>query len=341
METYMKKKIIYSIVFIGIIIAAIVIFIIIKANSFKGYDEGTTANTPLNLINGGMFCEDDNRIYFANPNNKNYLYSMNNDLSDFKLIKKNCVSYINAKSPYIFYSVLDTSGTSFNMLGYKNTGLYRTKISNGSTKILDENPTGLIALYGNSVYYQHYEKSSGLTLYEANINGDEKKRIHKDPYIPTMYENGEMIFPGTDSNQYITSYSVSTGSTSTKKNVRAMNIGATKEYYYYMDIDNNYTINRIAKNSSTPATLVEERCASYNLSHDERYLYYQVDDGENNGFYKLDLITMRSTQIKEGNYKNICTTTNYVFFTDVYESKIYYCKYSNDKVEVLNPPSEE
>lgn len=336
----MKKNLIYTFVFIGIITAAIIIFFVVKANSFKGYEEGTTSNTSLNLINGGMFCEDEDTIYFANPNNKNYLYSMSNDLSDFKLIKKNCVSYINAKNPYIFYSVLDTSGTSYNMLGYKNTGLYRTKISNGSTKILDENPTGLIALYGNNIYYQHYEKSSGLTLYEADINGLEKKCIQKQPYIPAIYENGEMIFPGTDNNQYITGYNISTGSTTTKKNVRAMNIGVTKEYYYYMDIDNNYTVNRIAKNSTAPTTLVEERCASYNLSLDERYLYYQVDDGENNGLYKLDLITMSTTRIAEGNYKNVCTTSNYVFFTDIYEKTIYYCKYSNNKVEKLNPPSE-
>lgn len=336
----MKKNRIKPIIISSVLILFVVaIFFVIKFMSFKGYDDGTTANTPLNLVNGGMFCEDDNRIYFSNPYDHNYLYSMNTDLDDFKLIKKNSVSYINAKSPYVFYSVLDNNQASINILGIKNTGLYRTKISNGNTQIIDETPTGLISLYGNNIYYQHYSTDDGLTLYKSDINGSTKEQLEELPYIPALYEDEHIILPSIDNNQYISSYDIDSGRLFTVKSVRAMNIGSTDKYYYYMDLDNDYTIARISKSGNTVTSLTDKRCASYNISIGEKYLYYQVDDGENNGLYKLNLSTLKSTLIKEGNFKNICTTTDYVFFTDIHKTNIYYCEYSNDKVSVLSPPT--
>ena len=336
----MKKNKLTSILITSIIIITIIaIFIIVKINSFKGYEEGTTANTPLNLINGGMFCEDNNRIYFSNPKDHNYLYSMNLDLSDFKLIKKNSVSYINAKDPYVFYTVLDENQTGYNVLGMRNTGLYRTKISNGNTQIIDQSPIALVALYGNELYYQHYDKASGLTLYKTDINGETKEQINKNPYLPATFIDGQIICTSIDNNQYISSYNIDTGNLSTLKSVRATNIGVTGNYYYYIDLDSNYAIKWISKNGESVTTLTEQRCSSYNFSVGNKYMYYQVDDGENNGLYKMNLTTLQSSLIVEGNYKNICTTSDYVFFTDMKELVIYYCEYDNDKVETLSPPT--
>lgn len=335
----MKDKVKPIIISVILIITAVLAFILIRINSFKGYDEGTTSNTSLNLINGGMFCEENQRIYFSNINDNNYLYSMNNDLSDFKLIKQNHVSYINAKEPFVFYSVLDTNETSVNLLGYRNTGLYRTKISNGNTKIIDENPTGLIALYGNNIYYQHYDKKSGLSLYKANISNSDKEQIDEKSYLPAIFENDKIILPSIDNNKFISSYDIKTKRLSTIKSVRSMNIGVTKNYYYYMDLDNNYVVSRIKKNSSSPEQVTDKRCSSYNISPDERYLYYQVDDGEDNGLYKMNLSTMQSTIIRTGDNKNICVTKDYVFFTDIKETKIFYSSHKNNKVEVLDAPT--
>ena len=334
-----NKKVLPIIISSVIVIISIVIFVVIKITSFKGYEEGTTANTPLNLINGGMFCEDDNRIYFSNPKDHNYLYSMSLDLTDFKLIKKNSVSYINAKAPYIFYSVLDSKKTAYSVFGIKNTGIYRTNINNGNTKIIDENPTALIALYGNDIYYQHYEVSQGLTLYKADINGKVKEQLDKNPYLPATFQEGRIICPSIDNNQYISSYNIDSGNLSTLKSIRATNIGVTGNYYYYMDLDSDYALKRVNKNGENITTLTEQRCSSYNFSVGNKYMYYQIDDGENNGLYKMNLSTLKSTLIKEGNFKNICTTTDYVFFTDMNELVIYYCEYDNDKVETLSPPT--
>lgn len=335
----MKDKIKPIIITVILIVSAVLSFILIKNNSFEGYEEGTTSNTSLNLLNGGKFCEDGDRIYFSNIHDHNYLYSMDNNLEDFKLIKKNSVLYINAKSPYVFYSVLDTGKAGVNLLGYKNTGLYRTKISNGNTKILDQSPTGLIALYGNNIYYQHYDKKDGLTLYETDINGDNKKQINENSYLPVIYSDGKMIFPSIDNNQFISAYDIENNRLSTIKSVRAMNIGVTKDYYYYMDLDNDYAISVIHKNSSSPEQITDKRCASYNISPDGKYLYYQIDNEEDNGLYKLNLTTLKSVAIKNGNHKNICVTKDYVFFTDVNETKIYYCSHKKDKVEILDPPT--
>ncbi len=41
--------------------------------------DGTLGNTAGNLLNKGLFCESDGKIYFVNPYDGNTLYSMNPD----------------------------------------------------------------------------------------------------------------------------------------------------------------------------------------------------------------------------------------------------------------------
>ena len=46
--------------------------------------EGAVGNTACNLYNNGLFCADDDKIYFSNLNDGGALYSMSKDLSDFE-----------------------------------------------------------------------------------------------------------------------------------------------------------------------------------------------------------------------------------------------------------------
>ncbi len=47
-------------------------------------NDNAVGNTSGNLLNGGLFCEYDGKIYFANPNDYNRLYVMNSDCTDIK-----------------------------------------------------------------------------------------------------------------------------------------------------------------------------------------------------------------------------------------------------------------
>ena len=52
-------------------------FIYYRNNKTTLNNENAVGNTSGNLINGGLFCEYDNKIYFANPNDYNKLYVIN------------------------------------------------------------------------------------------------------------------------------------------------------------------------------------------------------------------------------------------------------------------------
>jgi len=74
-----------------ILIAVAAVMIIVLAIGFRllnriSYnDENTLGNTSSNLLNGGLFCEIDDKIYFANPYDDGHLYVMNSDCSTCKI----------------------------------------------------------------------------------------------------------------------------------------------------------------------------------------------------------------------------------------------------------------
>ena len=87
MRDYMKKErkniILIAVAAVMIIVLAIG-FRLLNRTSYN--DENTLGNTSSNLLNGGLFCEIDDKIYFANPYDQNTLYSMSSDLQNPKQI---------------------------------------------------------------------------------------------------------------------------------------------------------------------------------------------------------------------------------------------------------------
>jgi hypothetical protein len=111
------------------------------------------------------------------------------------------------------------------------------------------------------------------------------------------------------------------------------------DYIYYLDLDNNYTINRMKRDGSERTVLVKERCSTYNLTNSGKFLYYQVDDGDNNKICRLSLETMEPETLLNGNYKQIHVTDNYVFFKD-FDNKTTYVLSADgsSKLGTFDPP---
>ena len=104
----MKKSTIAKRILICLILAAVIgsiIYVVFTKNRVNLYDDNRiTGNTSGNLLNGGLFCENEGKIYFANPYDGNRLYCMNNDLTSIKKLFDDRVSYINSAEKYIFYT---------------------------------------------------------------------------------------------------------------------------------------------------------------------------------------------------------------------------------------------
>jgi len=62
-------------------------------------------------------------------------------------------------------------------LSLSTTGLFRITKNGTDLSRLYEDPTQVACLYGNHVYYQHYDHKKGLELYSAKIDGSKNKLL--------------------------------------------------------------------------------------------------------------------------------------------------------------------
>lgn len=123
-------------------------------------DPNTTGNTAGNLLNGGKFCEADGRIYYADPYDNDSLYVTDDKLQKSTKLHGDTVSYLNVAGDYIFYTRRNDrkSVTGGNVLALSKAGLFRLTTDGKNMGKLYDDPTQSVCLYGNYLYYQHYDE---------------------------------------------------------------------------------------------------------------------------------------------------------------------------------------
>ena len=182
------KKVITTIIII-LAIAGICFggFMYYRNNQTAMNNESAVGNTSGNLINGGLFCEYDGKIYFANPNDKNKLYVMDSDCSNIKKLSEDSVASINVCGKYIYYVKNNFNSSTIGMVFRGQLfGLYRCDLDGSNAKILYNDRSGTAALCGNTVYYQHYDDETALTFYKVGIDG-KNESIFLQVYLVVSY----------------------------------------------------------------------------------------------------------------------------------------------------------
>ena len=337
----MNKRpiIIFASIVVAVVIAALVFRLMSGVTLYS--DEHTTGNTSCNLLNGGLFCEVDDTIYFANPSDGGTLYSMNSDLGKMKKVISDNVSYLNAAGKYLFYTKRnDKKGIDSDAIfSFSSTGLYRMKRSSHSISTLYREPTQVACLYGNYIYYQHFDQKKGLLLYAAKIDGSEDKQLLEEACAPTAVDNNTIYFTGMDSDHAIHTMNISGGNNSVIYNGNCTGLAKQGSYLYFLDMADDYKLKRISADGGTFAeTLVDEHVATYNVSPNEDVLYCQVDNGSNNGLYELNLSTLNLTPIASGNYNYLHLTKDYLFYEEYDQSKVYVLHLASNTTEELELP---
>ena len=109
MNAKAKKFLIGSLL---VLLLGLLIFLYILSNRVAPVPEGTVGNSAGNLYNGGMFCEYNGKVYFANPYDGNAMYVMDTDGSHMKKLIATSVSNICAGGKYLFYFQNTSSGTA-------------------------------------------------------------------------------------------------------------------------------------------------------------------------------------------------------------------------------------
>ena len=305
-------------------------------------DEDEIGNTAGNIYNGGLFCEQDGRIYFSNDNADGSLYVMRSDCTGFKKVHNDKTVYINADENYVYYVRANSTRENVKnaFMHFNNSGVYRIRQNGTDLKAFTGNPGAYLILKGNNIYFQRYDVEIGLYLHRYQIDGKKERLLVKDSVVPAAVIDNTIYYTGFSEDRDIKAMDLSSFTEHTTFSGLYAYPIFMGEYIYYIDIADGYKIYRMKQNGSYPTLLVDEQCSTYNITNSGKYLYYQVDNTKNNRICRINLETMKSETILEGNYKQINVTENYVFFKDFDDTKTFIVTADGSlDVNTFNPPN--
>lgn len=333
-----RKEFLILFLTIAVIVGSLVLYNQLH-NRVKFENPGMTGNTAGNLHNLGLFCYNDGIIYFSNPNDDGVIYSMTEDLSDFKRFTNDNARYINADSSYVYYARMNNlkkkkSDTFF--VFFKN-GIARVNKKGKNLNLLWNKPIGSMVLNDNKIVYQHYEKGKDQSVYIIGIDGSDNIQIAEDNSSAVAACDEKVFYTGSLKDHKL--HSINCLDMTEKVELEIpMYLPIVKDNcIYYISTQDKYRLYKCNRDGSNAEMLTQKSCSAYNVSEDGRYIYYQSDDRKEAGIYLKDTVSDREEKLLAGNFKWINLAGEYCFFYSFDESKIYV--YSPDAgLKEFNPP---
>ena len=302
----------------------------------QGFVNGNTAG---NLYNGGLFCEYNGVIYFSNPSDNGYLYSMDSNGKNLKKLSNDNATYINADDNYVYYIRNNTgSNLDFNFVAFHRNALVRIDHNGKNSTILDTEPCLYASLIGNYIYYIHYDQENASTLYKVRIDGEEQQRVMNEAVYTCNADGQFFYYNGMSEDGAIHRYdTVSDTSAIVYAGNCFQPIVKDGVDVYYIDGNTDCSIVHTNMNFDNPTFITTDSVDAYNVHGS--YIYYQRFD--KNGDSGLCVIKNDGTEfqmIRKGDYCDIHVTSYYVFFRDFHTKEMYYFQRSNPNViEKFNP----
>lgn len=298
---------------LGLIIVAVIIWM--KRTQTYFNDDYVNGNTPGNLCNSGQFCEKNDTIYFANPDDEYHLYAMDPLGGNVRKLNNDVPSSINADEHYLYYvrNNLSASGnTAYSFLHIATNSLVRCDLDGSNILVLDEAPCLNAALVGNYIYYIHYDKQEASTFYRIKIDGSEQEQLAKVPYVPSSSSGPFVYYNGIENDHNIYRYDSETKSAACMFNGNYWMPQVLENAIYTMDCDNNYALLKISLNGSGNQILTNDRLDCFNAT--DSYIYYQKNDKDAPGLYSIRSDGSEEQLIASGNFMNINVTSRFVYF---------------------------
>lgn len=310
------KKILLILTPLLAIAAAAGIYFMAQSDKFQYNAKTAIGNTAGNLYNGGSFCEYNDKIYFANPCDNNQLYVMDSDCTNASLLSTDKVSSINICGNYLYYSQNNYSGASEHS-SFRNQlfGIHRMTLDGKGSIALDDSKCGIGVLSGNNIYYQHYDESSALTLYQTKIDNTEKKALLNKSFVPASVNNGLIYYADMYNKNMICTYNPSTGEDTVIYSVNAYMVDATDSYIYYIDLSKEYALVRINRASGTVEQLYKPKSGKViNYNRYGNKIFFQVEGEVDTGLYRMNSDGTAIEFIASGDISSIHCTSQYTFF---------------------------
>lgn len=313
----------------GIIFIIIILFIIgsVVALSFskkiKENPEGTIGNTAGNLNGHGLYCENDGKIYFANPYDNDHLYSMNSDLSEATEILGLPVEYINAAGKYLYFNQKDSKDNKIMGLTGRMHGVYRVEKTGTNITCLDKTVVGISVLADNDIYYQHYDNNEGMTLYRVSTDKTEKEQVSKSIINPSCIVNGTIYYPDLEKKCILSQYQTDAKIEGNISGEQIFNPVYQGGYLYYMKVDDNYKLYRMSLGENVTMKLTDDRIDCFNVLGD--YIYYQKNSQTTPQLKRMRIDGSNPEVIMNGNFTDINMTSTYTFFSPFDSPVPVYC----------------
>jgi hypothetical protein len=294
-------------------------------NNRMQYNESyVNGNTAGNLYNAGLFCESNGTVFFANPDDKYRLYSMDADGSNLAKLSNDTVMYINADSHYVYYvRNNDSSTTSFAFFTFNNNSLCRMTRDGKNIAVLDPDPCIYATLIGNYVYYLHYDTETATTLYKVGIDGEERSQVYT-PYLFTCSALGQYFYSsGTQTDGALYQYDTATDQMDKIYDCNCYKpIVSGDNNVYYLDVDQNNALVHTNIESGNPTTLTTDSIDLYNVYGS--YIYYQRYSEDEPALCMIKNDGSDFQVLAYGNYSNINVTSYNIYFTDYMTQQVYY-----------------
>lgn len=288
---------------------------------------GTVGNTAGNLNNGGLFCEDDGKVYFANAYDGNTLYVMNPDESEITKLSDVHVSSLNAGGSYLYY-YQDSSAASENFASlFRINGLYRCKKNGKSSVCLKRVPVPSFSLSDNTIFYQSYSTENGTSLCRIDIDKQNEAEVADYIINPASIQDGAIYFGGTGRDHYLYRLDTATNAITPIYEGNVYNPIIQGDYVYYMDISSDYRLCRYSLSEQTAEVLTEDRLDFFNVAGD--MIYYQKSDAAEPALKRIRTDGSEEEVVAAGVYEHINITSAYVYFnaydtpTPVYHTPVY------------------
>ncbi len=335
-----KVKLIIAFALFIVILASSLIFSFLSRHVVPN-PEDAVGNTAGNLFNGGYFCEDGERVYFANAYDNYTLYSMNPDGSDVKKLSNSIVSSLNCAGKYLFFYQANSLGSTGYGSLFRINGLYRIqKDGKRSTCLQKCNVPGL-SVYGNTIFYQLYDTKIGTNLYRIDINKKNNQQIGDGAINPSCIANGNIYYGGFDKEHNLHAINLQSNQDNVIAHGEFYMPQIEGSYVYYMDIHKNYHLYRMDLGSGQVQELTKDRLDSFNIYNG--IIYYQKSSSKEPALMRCNNDGSNPEKVMDGVYENINITDRYVYFNqfDTPAPVYHQSTFGNISPSVFNTPIEK
>lgn len=323
-----------ALLFAGILILVMTASLVISSfiSRIPSNDISVTGNTGGNLNNGGLFCELDNKVYFANSYDNGHMYSMNTDQTEVTKVTSSSVSHINGAGNHLYYFM--DSGSGGKGFGYviRTYGVYRSEIDGSHSSCLVKDGCTTMQLVGDYLYYQRYNNQDFTKFHKIKTDKSEDFLVSDSIINPAAAHNGIIYFNGTETDHYLYALDTRTDSIGTVFEGNLWYPVYYQDYIYYMDLSSDYRICRYLLSNGTVEVLTNDRADAFNVGGS--YIYYQRNDVNSPALMRMGLDGSNPEVVAEGVYTDIHITSQYVYFRDFYDEINTYCTPTQGMIHV-------